>query len=43
MIGKAESLNKEIEYKKTQMKILRLKNAMLKLKKVNLFPYVDCN
>lgn len=38
MNGKTESLSKEIEYKKNQMEILGLKNAMLKLKKINLFP-----
>lgn len=38
MNGKTESLSKEIEYKKNQMEILGLENAMLKLKKINLFP-----
>lgn len=43
MNGKAESLSKEIKYKKNQMGVLGLKNAMSKLKKRSLFPYVDCN
>lgn len=37
---KSQQRNKRPE---NQMEILGLKNAAMKLKKVNLFPYVNCN